>query len=310
MEMRDLMKPGVMLSNIWPQARTVEGETLRALEEAVALDFFEAIQIVDIPYADERRRFAEVLRAHDLAGNMAMTRILNLNQLNLSSPDAALRRRSVERIVAELDHVREAGISRCTIVSGPRPDDEGQRKECLTLFQDSADQICRAAAEDPVLELQIEPLDCFAHKKMVLGTAVEGAQIARDLARRHSNFSLCLDTAHMILNQENLLEGIEAGLDQLTEFHFCNPCVDQTNPSFGDNHLLFGPPGVLQESDVVELMVAGHRRGLFTSERRPTAAFEILSSEKMEGVQLLHHCRDLFQRCWQAAASALESLGK
>jgi len=305
MTMRELMKPGVMLSNIWPQARQVEGETLRALEEAVALDFFEAIQIVDIPFPKERRQFAEVLRGQDLAGNMAMTRIINLNHLNLSSPDKALRERSVQRIIDELDSVREAGMRRCTLVSGPRPDSEEERKECLEFFQDSMDRICEAAAQPAGLEIQIEPLDYFAHKKMALGTAGEGAAIVRELTPRHSHFTLCLDTAHMALNDEDFREAIEVGRDYLTEFHFCNPCKDKSHESYGDNHLLLGAPGVLDESEVVGLMVDGHRLGLFTAERRPTAAFEILRSERMDGVQLLRHCRDLFERCWRSAAAQL-----
>jgi sugar phosphate isomerase/epimerase len=305
MKMREIMRPGVMLSNIWPKSRETEGETLKGLEESVSLGFFEAIQVVDIPYPNERRQFAEVLKANILPGSMAMTRILNLNHLNLSSPERELRDRSVNVIVGELDSVREAGIARCTLISGPRPDSEEERKACLRHFRDSVDTICGAAKQTPALEIQIEPLDYFAHKRMVLGSAQEGIEISKDLSKRHANYSLCLDTAHMRLNEEDMVEAMRDGKDFLTDFHFCNPCVEKGHERYGDNHLLFGPPGALSGEDVADLMIEGNRVGLFTEERRPTVSFEILSSEEKKGSDLLRHCRTFFEECWEKAEARL-----
>jgi len=305
MIMRDIMKPGVMLSNIWPRSRETEGETLSGLEQAVELGFFEAIQVVDIPYRNERRRFARVLEEEGLRGNMAMTRVLNLNGLNLSSLDAELRDRSVRAIVDELDSVREAGMVRCTVISGPRPESEEERREAILLFLDSLDRICDAARQSPTLEVQVEPLDYYAHKKMTLGSAREGIEISRELSSRHANYSLCIDTAHMRLNEENMVEAMREGKEYLTEFHFCNPCTLKDHPDFGDNHLLFGPPGAMTAGDVVDLMVRGNQVGLFTEERRPTVAFEILSSDRMKGPDLLRHCRDFFEECWGNASERL-----
>ena len=148
--MRNLMKPGVMLSNIWPSARETEGETLSGLEKALELDFFEAIQVVDIPHPAERKAFAERLRASNLPGNMAMTRVMNLNGLNLSSLDPDLRTRSVEKIRAGFDEVCGAGMSQCTVISGPRPEGEEDRLEAIKLFQDSLHQLCSQPNSTPV----------------------------------------------------------------------------------------------------------------------------------------------------------------
>lgn len=307
MEIRRFMKPGVMLSNIWPQSRQTEGATVTALEKAINLNFFEAIQIVDIPFPSERLRFSELLREHRLPCNMAMTRVLNLNGLNLSTADPELRQRSVNLICRELDHAREAGMTRCTLVSGPRPHTESERKECLRYFTDSMDRICTAAEEEPAVEILIEPLDYFAHKRMTLGTVHEAVEIAETLRPNHPRFGLCIDTAHMSLNEEEYLPAMEEAKPFLTEFHFCNPCKKKGDPLYGDRHLLLGEPGELDRSDVVDLMLKGIEKNIFTEEHRLTVAFEILSSEKMAGLDLLKHCRDLFVDCWEQVEDRLDS---
>ena len=52
----EMAQPGAVISNAWPQSRSQEGATLRAIEQVLeTFPLFEAFQTIDVPYAGERR---------------------------------------------------------------------------------------------------------------------------------------------------------------------------------------------------------------------------------------------------------------
>jgi hypothetical protein len=122
MNLKDVARPGLMISNIEPESRKVQGRTLEVLEEAMELDFFEAYQTVEVPYAAERLQIAKHAKAKNLGMTYCLARVLNENKLDLSSLDEQLRKESVERLVPHFDDAVQQG---CDVVQVIRAQEKG-----------------------------------------------------------------------------------------------------------------------------------------------------------------------------------------
>ena len=154
-----------MISQTWPASREQQGETLKAIETALGTSFFQALQTVEIPYKAERQHVARLIRDEQVPLTYCLARVLNENRLNLADLEAANRKKSYAHVVRCLDEAREAGAGSVSLIAGPRPAEEAERKEALKHLEDSLVHICRAAQAVPALRIVIEPLDIAVHKK-------------------------------------------------------------------------------------------------------------------------------------------------
>lgn len=300
--LKSVAQPGLMLSNIWQQSRLTEGATLEALEFALGYEFFEGIQTVDVPHAKERQSIGRIIAERDIPLTYCMARVLNLNGLDLSSADKALRPRSVAEIIARLDDGREINASLFHVLSGPKPESEEERAEALKRLTDSVASITEAAAEDPKLTIMIEPLDLGYHKKMTLGYAREGVEIVKAVRQSYPNIGVGLDTAHMILNGEDSSKELRASLEQMVEFHFCNCIMDPSNPLDGDNHVIFGEPGELDVDGIAEVMRAAVDCGFFNPENRARIFCEIIRRDETPEF-IIEHQQKALEDAWALANS-------
>ncbi|MHC4706787.1 MAG: sugar phosphate isomerase/epimerase family protein, partial [Planctomycetota bacterium] len=224
MELTDVARPGLMISNTEPESRKVQGRTFEVLEEAMELDFYEAYQTVEVPYPDERQKIAQAVKAKNLSMTYCLARVLNENKLDLSSLDERLRARSVQELTGHLDDAVEQGSDAVAVISGPAETDPDKRSKQLGQFEKSWLELCQAAQEK-VLKVLVEPLDTQTHKKKAVGTTREALEMAKNLAANVGNAFLCLDTSHMILNSEDVISSVSAAIDYIDEFHFCNPVL-------------------------------------------------------------------------------------
>ncbi|HVZ65680.1 MAG TPA: TIM barrel protein [Lacunisphaera sp.] len=295
-------QPGVVISNAWPQSRMTEGATLKAIEEVLAkFPFFEAYQTVDIPYAAERRAVRRLLGDRGRPHTYALTRVLAEKKASLSSLDSANRRLAVETVIAQFAAAEEAGASTITVISGPRPTDPALRPEALKVLEDSLTQLAAAIVAHPRLELLIEPLDYEAHKRNTLGTTSEAVAICRRLAAKRLKLVLCLDTAHMILNGEDTVAAVAEAREFITEFHFCNPVKDRSSPHYGDQHVPFGAPGVVDLPEIAAFMAGLQLGGYLAAAVRPRVYCEVMSSAAMGPLAVVEHCQAALLIAWARA---------
>ncbi|MHC4389467.1 MAG: hypothetical protein ACYSX1_12800, partial [Planctomycetota bacterium] len=129
MELTDVARPGLMISNTEPESRKVQGRTFEVLEEAMELDFYEAYQTVEVPYPDERQKIAQAVKAKNLSMTYCLARVLNENKLDLSSLDERLRARSVQELTGHLDDAVEQGSDAVAVISGPAETDPDKRSK-------------------------------------------------------------------------------------------------------------------------------------------------------------------------------------
>lgn len=303
-QLSDITRPGILISNTWPTTRERQGETLAAIETVLNDGFFRAFQTVEIPYPDERKAIARLMQSEQVPLTYCLTRVLNENGLNLSDLDEENRKRSYQRAIQCLDDTREAGASAVSVISGPRPADPEKRAAALQGLADSMTHICRAAQAEPRLRVILEPLDWDTHKKCSLGLTDEAVAICEQVRQAGSNLNLCIDTAHLILNGEDPVEALALAQPYLLEFHYCNCVTDRSHPLFGDWHIPFGPPGVLDVAGMAQIMREAIKLGFFNTQDRPAVSCEVLKRDQRDSLWVMQHCKDALQQAWTIAASS------
>jgi len=295
--------PGVMISNAWPQSRLENGATLEATRRVREQHpFFEAFQTVDIPYAEERQEFRKLIGDQGHPHTYTLTRVFAEGNLNLSSLDPNLRKKTWETVIEKMDDAAEAGAESVTVVSGNQPGDPALRSQALEGLEESMEQLCLAASRRGDLGVVIEPLDYFAHKKATLGSTDEAVEICRRLDGSGLKLSLCIDTAHLILNREDVVEAVEKARPHMVDFHFCNAVTDTDHSLFGDRHLPFGAPGEVDVGVIAEIMTAFRRSGFLSAENRPRIFCEVMTQDGMEPMGTVAHCQESLEQAWAKAA--------
>jgi len=292
-------RPGLMLSQVWPDARDTEGETLRGLETALAHPFFETFHSVDVLFPKERAAIGRVARERKLDLTCGLSRIASHGKHHLSDLDEGRREAAVAAHAAVFDGAREMGARYVQVNSGPAPADPARRGEALARLEASLAALAEAAAPD--VGLLIEPLDVTVHKKGTLGYAPE----ALALCRAVPGLGLCVDTAHMTLNGEAIEGALPALLPHTGEFHFCNCVTTPGHPLHGDHHVPFGPPGALDVADVGRIMAAAVRCGLFSREARPRVFCEERRTTGQAPEDVVDHARAVLEGGWDAARAHL-----
>lgn len=270
-------------------------------------NFFTSFQTVQIPFAEERKKIARLMDMYGHSYTYCITRVLNENHFNLSDLDTLNRKNSYEKTIQCLDDAREAGAHSFSVVSGPNPGNPEERVEALKRLEDSLGHIAREAEKEPKIRLIIEPLDVVAHKQMTLGYTSESFKICRELKKRQLNLFLCLDTAHLFLNREDPVEALKSVKDYTVEFHYCNCVLDTSHPLFGDRHIPFGEPGVLDIEGIGRIMKKQVEMGFFKREDRPVIMCEVLKRESDQSKQVMDYCIEVIRRGWELAKAKIEA---
>ena len=296
---------GVMISNAFPDSRSEAGATFRAIESVFATHpDCEAVQTVDVLSAAERREIRRLVHDQGRPHTYMLTRVFVEERLNLSSLDPELRRRSYAIAIQKFKDAGEAGASTVGVLSGARPVDPEKRQEALAVLEDSMAQLCRAGAADG-LQVAIEPLDYAADKRGTLGTTDEAVAICRRLAESQLPLHLCLDTAHMLLNGEDVVASALAAESHVLEFHVCNAVIQREHALFGDRHLPFGPPGVLDAQAIGAILAALLRSGFLGLKKRRRVFSEVRKSADTNSPAVVAHGFETLQAAWRYAKERL-----
>jgi len=299
-QLKDVVVPGVLISQVWPTSRETEGATLAAIRTVLEDGFFEAFQTVEVPYPGERQEIAGVLADAGYPLTYCITRVLNEGRCNLSDLDPANQKRSYQRAIAALDDAREIGARSLAVVSGPGPADLARRPAALGALTDSMIHLCRAAAELD-LAVTLEPLDYAAHKKGALGTTDEALAICERVKEDGADLLLTLDTAHMYLNGEDPVAQVQKAGDRVSEFHFCNCVTDTDHELFGDRHLRFDQPGRVNVGTMARTMKNLAELGFFAEEKKAHVFCEVLTTEDHSSEDNLDHGKDTLIAAWEQA---------
>lgn len=260
------MIPGIMVSQVWPGACDRIGATEHALTLSMEPGFFKTFQIVHVSSQEERHAISNLVQKSNSSLTYCLARILGRKRLNLSSLLYENRRKAIDEVKRGLEHGRECGASRISIVSGPAPGKPHLRNKALHRLVESLEEILLEVSQSPAVELVIEPLDIGCHKKGTLGTISETVGVISRFS--NSQLKICADTAHMLLNNEDPVNAVRPYLDMVSEYHLCNPVLDERSGLFGDPHIPFGPPGPISEDDLPEMVACLSDTSLSTNQHQ------------------------------------------
>lgn len=300
--LHQVARPGAILSQLWPDADQHPGESLRGFQAVAEEDFFEAVLASPISDAGERREVAALCNAEGISYTYGMIPLIAAEGLSLATPDERLRARSVDAIKRRCDHAREAGAIAIMVSPGPAPASEPERQEALALLTDSLQALCQAA---PDLRVMIEPLDVTVHKKQALGYTPEAIELARAVQSGPGQFALCLDTAHIALNGEDVAAALTQGSPYASTWHFCNAVLDPDKPMYGDNHPPLGGDGYLDLDGMVDLLALGAEIGFF-GDQRPEVMIEQFNYDVDDfeaGRQIMREAISNLTTAWQRVAA-------
>jgi len=305
-ELCEIASPGLMLSQTWPTSNQKRDATREALETAIEANFFIAFQTVEVNFAEERKKIAHLIGTRGYAYTYCITRVLNGNHLNLSDLHDSNRIRSYQKAIHCLNDAREAGADSLSLISGPSPENNESRGDALKLLLDSLSHIAVAANKEPRIRLVIEPLDVHSHKKMTLGYAAEALKICEELSSNDLPVSLCLDTAHLFLNGEDPVYALQQAKNYTTEFHYCNCVVEPSHPLYGDRHIRFGQPGVLDIQGIGRIMKKQVEMRFLNNEDRPIIMCEVLKTDNDQSKELMEYSIGVLSESWELAQVTIE----
>lgn len=288
------MKKGMMISQIEPESRKVSFKTLEVINQVTQDGFFESIQTVEINDREERLAIASIVKSRNLELTYCMARILSESGFNLSSIVKSIRDLSVDKVKSHLEDAIEAGAMSVSLISGPGPEASENRIDAMKCLSDSLFEIGEIIQSmDSSLQVLIEPLDVKAHKKNTLGYTHESIELVQYINKGLGDniVMLCLDTAHMLLNQENIFCYEEYNLTLLKEFHYCNCVTDRNHDGFGDYHIPFGNPGILDREDIGSIWNALMPE---LRDNEPSIFFEVKRVDEWSLKKMIDYNRGLF----------------
>jgi sugar phosphate isomerase/epimerase len=187
-----------------------------------------------------------------------LTGEMNRMGLNLSSLDETARLRSLEEVFLFIDKAAAHGGQKVGIGSGGI-ESVNLHDVQLEKFIDSLDVIMNYIDMcDYPLDVILEPQDQFAHKRIVVGNLETCQKLLERIKDKEwfqeGRFSLCWDSAHFALNEDDFEESIRILAPYITNIHFADAVLDKRDPEFGDHHRPFDDKGFMNPETAREIL--------------------------------------------------------
>lgn len=209
------------------------------LPEVAGIQFYKGIEMPVIFRKENQTKLRRIVEENNYQLTIWGSPNINEKGYNLSSLDVEERKKAVDFTKGLLSICAESGTFHVGLPSGPDVALE-QREEAKKALFDSYVVLAREA-ERLGINLTLEPLDRYAHKKQLMGPIHEVIDWFAELRKECPNYYIHWDSAHEALGGIDLKESLETALPYMAQFHICNCVTDPTNPCYGDWHMELGP---------------------------------------------------------------------
>jgi len=244
--------PSLLVPEIYFPAKGEKGFTVGLIEKMAAEGFYRSYEIGDGQDEQERKAILALKERYNFELTQWLTFLIDQYKLDVSSIDTKLRQESVNRIKESIQLAAECGASNIAFVPGADPGAD-RRIEAAEGFYESLCEICEEASRYH-MNVLVEHLDRYAHKKRLIGPMDETVQLLSRVKEKYQNIGLAFDTAHAALNGEEILDAMELAKSQIHQIHFSNAVLDQTSPLYGDYHMEIGEPGFLTVERISDIL--------------------------------------------------------
>ncbi|MBP1992931.1 sugar phosphate isomerase/epimerase family protein [Paenibacillus eucommiae] len=299
---------GIVLPKLFPFPQSKPEQMITSLLSILEDPFFTAVEVSYIADQATRalaKKYMQYSCVEILFNGGDAFRELDIN---LSSLDPDVRRKSVQQCLMLIDHCYEMDAKIMHIVTGKFEGEENKRRS-LEAFIASTMELCKYAktkAESYELCISLEIGDRHLDRHYLLGPTREAVQAARTIQSEYSNFGLLLDQSHLPLMEEDPRKSLWLAKDYLTHIHVGNCYMkDRQAPYFGDKHIPFGVKD--SEVGVAELtafITTLKEIGFFTSPkptRKPVITFEVGCLEQESPKLVIANLKRTFFEAWANA---------
>lgn len=252
--------PSLLIPEIYFHFKDNEGFTSKIIQEKALEGFYRSFEIGDIEDKVERKNILQSKEENTLTITQWLTFLIDKQNLDVSTINQEWRKHSVQKMKESLYLAAECGASNIAFVTGKDPG-EALRNDAMKGLYESLIEICEEASKYK-MEVLVEPLDRFAHKKRILGPTNEVVELLSKVSKEQPNVGLAFDTAHAALNEENIHEAMALSKEMLQQIHFSNAVLDKKDQLYGDNHMPIGKPGFLDVKEISDYLQTAVELGI------------------------------------------------
>ncbi len=254
---RDMMDLGIVHFMAYPIIRDEDPEMILDTARKIAEDdFFTVLEVRRSQHQEVMDGLKAISRTSHLKLGMGAQPPLLLGKLNINSLDEGERRAAIDDVKLSIDAAYELDSRLCVLLSGPDPENEGDRPQAMDVFVDACVELCeysmsQAGDGEPVW-LSLEQFDDTIDKKCLIGPSTRAAELCERVKEQVHNFGLTQDLSHLPLLGESPQDALTPTVDHLIHVHVGNCLMgDEQAEGYGDKHPGFGYPG--SETGVEEL---------------------------------------------------------
>lgn len=292
--------PSLLVPEVFHPIKREKNFTADLLESIIETNFYKSVELGDGFDEKERKRILAVTEKNGIEVTQWLTFLIEENNLDVSSLDTSLRKKAVSNLKESLPLAAEIGAKNIAIVTGDDPGKESWAEGIERLYE-SICEIAEAAKEFN-MNLLIEPLDRFAHKKRILGTTDETVELLTKVQKSHRNVGIAFDTAHAALNGEDIFEALEKGKELIHQIHFSNAVLDTKSELYGDFHMEIGEPGFLTVDKISAILQKAHELGIQAEKGLRVAAEVRGKIDKVNSMQNEKKLRSILAEALQGQA--------
>lgn len=215
-----------------------EKRMIDVVQRVISLNYYKGIELGIFFYKKNRDEMKQIISEHGLFLTVYATPYLKEKQLSLCSVDPYEREQAVDYLKQLLAMAAEMGCTNFGIPSGDDPGEE-LREEAKEVLKEAIIDVAQEAAKFD-MNLTLEPLDRYVHKKQLIGPMEETIRWFEEVHKIAPNTFIHWDSAHEALGGLDLLESLRYAKNYISSFHLCNAVLDSHHPCYGDLHMDVG----------------------------------------------------------------------
>lgn len=248
--------PSILFNNVFDPVSRDESEIMNYYKKLYGIYEYQSLETRLIFDEEVRKEFAEFVKEKNISVTIWSTSNLNNKELYLADPDEDKRKEAVSYMKEIIDLSVEANVEFVGFTSGKKILSDSEMDQQINSFEKSVIELINYIEQYEQIELMLEPLDTNADKNFVVGETDYVVDFFERLAEQDKlkKLSVCVDTAHIVLNNEDVIESMEKLSKYSQRIHLANVVLDKESELFGDKHLPMGVPGFLSQKVATEIL--------------------------------------------------------
>lgn len=241
--------PSILFNNVFDPISRNEAEIMHYYKKLYEVYEYKSLETRLIFHEQVRKDFAEFVKDKNISVTIWSTSNLNNKGLYLADPNENKRNKAVDYMKNLIDLSVEANAEFIGFTSGKKILPNTEMTQQLYSFEKSILELIKYVEQYDKIELLLEPLDTNADKKFVVGETEYVVDLFKrlDYINKINKISVCIDTAHIVLNDEDIISSMEKLSEYSQRIHLANVVLDKESELFGDKHLQMGSPGFLTQ---------------------------------------------------------------